>query len=322
MKKTAKASRPEPQGAASTVESMTGFGEARAKFGTLTLACRIRSLNHRFLDVKLRLPRNDMLSLDMATRKLLAESFKRGSVELTINTETLKDSADNLVNVKLAKTYFAAARELSKQLGGKATDLTLDALLRMPGVVGSSNGDETLLDLKDEDVLEKLVRPAIAALKTARKSEGQKLAAHILEMIRQMQNHLKELAALEGPEKERSRQHMIDRASETLKLLKTISSSQNTDEFSSRLREEAVFWIERRDFEEERMRLGMHLKTFHELLSNAQEVSGRKLEFIQQEILREINTLGTKAHSPAITAHTVELKTILERVREQLANVE
>lgn len=301
---------------------MTGFGEARAKFGSLTLACRIRSLNHRFLDVKLRLPRNDLLSLDMATRKLLAESFKRGSVELTINTETLKDAAESLVNVKLAKTYYAAARELSKQLGTNGGELTLDALLRMPGVVGAANGDESLLELKDEDILENLVRPAIAALKKARQSEGQKLAAHILEMIGQMESHLKEIEALEGPEKERGRQQMIDRASETLKLLKTIGAGQNTEDFASRLREEAVFWIDRRDFEEERMRLGMHLKTFRELLDSAQEVSGRKLEFIQQEILREINTLGTKAHSPAITAHTVELKTILERIREQLANVE
>lgn len=308
----------------SKVESMTGFGEARAKFGPLALGCRLRSVNHRFLDVKLRLPRNDMLALDMTVRKRLAEVFKRGAIEITISVETGKDSADSLINTKVAKSYWAAAKALARELGvsSKSDAVTLEGLLKLPGVVGSTSSDESLLQIAENEILKKLVEPAIAALKTSRLTEGKKLAAHLVEMISQMQNHLAEIEKLEGPEKERARQAMIDRGTETLKLLKSIGPVSNADEFAGRLREEAVFWIERRDFEEERMRLGMHLKTFRELVGGTQEASGRKLEFIQQEILREINTLGTKAHSPAITSHTIELKAILERIREQLANVE
>ena len=319
--------KPAVASAKPAVESMTGFGESRATVDGKIFICRVRSLNHRFLDMKVRLPRSDWLNLDLAIRKYATETFKRGAVELTITTETSRDTSDTVINVKTAKAYWIEMTALAKSLKTKAAAPSLEALLRLPGVVGGASLDSALVTVDEADVLKKLVVPALSALKTARRTEGSKLAKHILEMITLMEKHVAQIAALEGPEKEKARQAITDRANETLKLLRQIGAQgandgKGTDEFAGRLREEAVFWIERRDFEEERMRLAMHLKSFRELLAGKDEVSGRKLEFIQQEILREINTLGTKAHSPPITAHTIELKTILERIREQLANVE
>lgn len=307
---------------------MTGFGEARARFGQTTLVCRIRSLNHRFLDLKMRLPRGDMLSVDMAIRKRVSDVIKRGAVEFTITSETARDSSETLINSKAALAYWSAVSDLKTMLPGvaKSDSLSLDALLRLPGVVGSASSDDSLTHITDDEILSKLVEPALAALKQSRAEEGTKLCTHLETLIAQMDAHVDEIKTLEAPEKEKARQVIIERATETLKLLKSIGNTQSTSEFASRLQEEAVFWIEKRDFEEERMRLQMHLKSFRELLTGEDQadgsVSGKKLEFLQQEILREINTLGTKAHSPAITEHTIELKTILERIREQLANVE
>lgn len=325
--KAAGSAKPAVESAKPAVESMTGFGESRATIDGKTLICRVRSLNHRFLDLKVRLPRSDWLGLDLAIRKSTTETFKRGAVELTITTESSRESTENVINTKAAKAYWSELTRLSKSLKSKAAAPSLEALLRLPGVVGGTATDNALVAIDEGEVLKKLVVPALAALKKARRSEGEKLSKHILEMITQMQKHVEQIAALEGPEKEKARQAITDRANETLKLLRQIGANsttdtRGTDEFAGRLREEAVFWIERRDFDEERMRLSMNLKNFRDLISSHDEVSGRKLEFVQQEILREINTLGTKAHSPPITEHTIELKTILERIREQLANVE
>lgn len=308
---------------------MTGFGEHRAKINDATYICRVRSLNHRFLDIKLRLPRTDLVSLDLATRKLLQDTFKRGAVELTLSIEANRDSQDVTFNTKLAASYLKQSKALAKSLKLKQSAPSLDSILRLPGVVQSnalggmlSGQDDAMTKLSDAEFIKKIIEPALKELKKSRRAEGQKLKAFLIKHLDEMDEHLKMVKELEVPEKERARTQIIERAKETVKLLTALSSTPTSDEFNSRLREEAVFWIERRDFAEERDRLGMHLKEFRNLILNGLESAGRKLEFLQQEILREINTLGTKAQSPAITKHTIELKTILERIREQLANVE
>ncbi|MBI3555254.1 MAG: YicC family protein [Deltaproteobacteria bacterium] len=312
------------------VESMTGFGEHRTKIAGTTVTCRVRTLNHRFLDIKLRLPRPDLMTLDMAIRKRLAEVLKRGSVEITLSVESSRDAQEATaatINDKVAAGYAQACRALAKKLKLPAQALTLDALLRLPGVVGTNASqpiEEFLGGATDADIMQAAVEPALRALKKARQAEGSKLCQMLLKHLDEMEAHVDAIKALEAPEKEKARKLIIERAQDTLKLLGSLSQAATSDEFSARLREEAVFWIERRDFDEERERLAMHLKEFRKLLISPAlgDASGRRLEFVQQEVLREINTLGTKAQSPPITTRTIELKTILERIREQLANVE
>lgn len=302
-------------------ESMTGYGESRAKFGTRTIICRARSLNHRFLDVKLRLPRPDLMALDLAIRKRLAELFKRGAIEVTVTVETGHESSETSINVKLAESYTNQAKRLAKKLKLGKTALSLDGLLRLPGVVAANGvADDLFAGTGDAEVIQQLILPALNALKNTRRAEGRKLYQILIGHLNEMGEHVEAIKALEQPEKEKARSQMIERAQETLKLLEGIRGQPISDEFATRLREEAVFWIERRDFAEERSRLELHLTEFRNQLKA--ESAGRKLEFLQQEILREINTLGTKSQSTSITSHTIELKAILERAREQLANVE
>lgn len=309
-------------------ESMTGYGEHRAKLAGTTYVCRARSLNHRFLDLKVRLPRADLMSLDLAVRKSLSAYFKRGAIELTLTAETDRESCAVALNATAAEKFAKQAQKIGKKLKLKNTSLTLDGLLRLPGVVAASGSthEEPLATAATDEVLAQLIEPALEALKKTRQAEGRKLTQMLLGHLGEMDAQVEAIAKLEAPEKEKARALMITRATETLKLLASASGAaapSPSEEFAARLREEAVFWIERRDFDEERNRLAMHLAELRRLLCSPTEPSaGRKLEFIQQEVLREINTLGTKAQSPKITSHTIELKTILERVREQLANVE
>jgi uncharacterized protein (TIGR00255 family) len=303
---------------------MTGYGEARAQFGTVAFVCRARSVNHRFLDLKIRLPRADVHALDAAIRKRASELFRRGAIELTVSAERPNESSIEQLNARVAQGYWKELNALAKKLKPKPkAGVALDALLRLPGVVGADSPESPLETLEPESLLKKLVDPALKQLQDSRATEGKKLAKHILGLIDEMDGHVAEIKRQEPGEKERAREAMMERARETMRFLSSISPGAKTDDFTSRLREEATLWVERRDFEEERMRLEMHLADFRRQISGKDPagVSGRKLEFLQQEILREINTLGTKAQSNAITTRTIELKTLLERIREQLANV-
>lgn len=311
-------------------ESMTGYGEHRARLCGMTVVCRTRSVNHRFLDLKIRVPRSDLMTLELAVRRRASEVFKRGSIEISVLVETAREATSAKINLKTVADYDRQSRAIAKKLKIKAA--TLDAILRLPGVIESGvDASNSLPDEATEEmIMDQLIEPALHALKTARKTEGLKLTQILVKLLDEMNQHVLQIGMLEGPEKEKARTQIVARGQETLKLLNSLgANAQRTDEFATRLREEAVFWIERRDFTEERERLAMHLEEFRRVLTgiaakspSSSEASGRKLEFLQQEILREINTLGTKAQSTAITTHTIELKTILERVREQLANVE
>jgi large subunit ribosomal protein L28 len=309
---------------------MTGYGEARATIKDFTIICRARSVNHRFLDVKTRLPRGENTFLDLAIRKQTSELFRRGAIDVSLSVETNEAALQQLINFKTAEAYWAAAQTLSHSLAKKKKaaapkPLTLEGLLRLPGVVttnrsdGFASSEEALSTLEPETIVERAVKPALMNLRKSRVTEGKRLASHLLELTSQLEKHATDIRSLEGPEKERARALVTERIQATLTLLQ--GNPQSAD-FAARLREEAAFWVERRDFDEERVRLEMHLKTLRNILMGKEEVSGRKLEFLHQELLREVNTLGTKSQSTAITGHTIELKTILERLREQLANVE
>lgn len=301
------------------IESMTGYGEAQARVAGTEVLCRIRSLNHRFLEIKVRTPWPNMSGLEIAIRKRLGEAFRRGAIDVSLITAAKRQERVSRVNYETAESYSKAARALSRKLGEKHPPLSLDTLLRLPGVVSSEDESDALKPEHEDQLLEKAVVPSIRALQKARQAEGKKLLTHLTTLLDQLEENTKRIAALEEPEKARAREQMKSRVEETLQLL----GAAATDDFSARLNQEAAIWIERRDFDEERVRFGAHLSRVRQLLrSGAPDGLGRRIEFFHQELLRETNTLGTKAQSTAVTEITVEMKALLERLREQIANVE
>lgn len=306
---------------------MTGFGEARLKVGSTVLVCLIRSLNHRFLEAKVRVPTSSLLGLEMAIRKLLSEEFRRGSFDVVISFSQAQGAARSIhFDEKQAKTYIELCQSVQKKLtrGQTCAPLSMDALFRLPHVLTELEPEKLV---NEESILKKVVLPAIESLRKARLQEGVKLKEHLLKLTTNLETELCKIKQLEQPEKENARIRLTERANETIKTFFSQSTSpQLLEEFGKRLREEAAFWIERRDFEEERVRFETHLGSLKALLnqrsSSNQDSLGRRLEFLHQELFREVNTLGTKAQSTRIASHVLEIKSTLERFKEQIANVE
>lgn len=324
------------------IESMTGYAESRLSVPRpnqepVALVCRARSLNHRFLDLKLRLPRSDSPALDLAIRKAAGERFKRGAIEVSVGLENAgadPGSAPVAVNAVLAQRHWKNLLDLHDILkiespaGLQPALPTIDTLLRLPGVVAPEGSEAQLASVPEKKILDELVAAALAGLKADRQREGAAIGAHLEKLLSEIDTAMLAIAALETPEKEKTRLALVDRAKKSLQLVAQGMSDDGQQaspalsmEFEGRLREEMAFWLERRDFEEERVRFKAHLARFRELIEKPGAV-GRQLEFVHQELLREINTLGNKAQSTAVSNHVVEIKALLERLREQLANVE
>ncbi|MBI2605210.1 MAG: DUF1732 domain-containing protein [Deltaproteobacteria bacterium] len=324
------------------IESMTGYAESRlpvsrANHEPAVLVCRARSLNHRFLDVKVRLPRSDSPALDLAIRKAAGRSFKRGAIEVSVGFENAGadlSGAPVAVNAVLAQKHWKSLLDLHDILkiespAGMQPELpTIDTLLRLPGVIASDGTEASLTSVPEKKIVDELVAVAFAGLKADRQREGAAIRIHLEKLLSEIDAAMQAIGALEASEKEKTRLTLVDRAKRSLQLIAQGMSGDGTQaspalaaEFGSRLREEMAFWLDRRDFEEERVRFNAHLARFRELLEKSDAV-GRQLEFVHQELLREINTLGNKAQSTAVSNHVVGIKAVLERLREQLANVE
>ena len=314
---------------------MTGYGESRLSLaGQVNLLCRVRSLNHRFLDAKVRLPRSDIMSVDMAIRQRVTSQFKRGAIEVHISVDKSPQNAnfessvsENCLNESLLSVYIKAGQR-AKQLLPPDVNLSIDQIFRIPGILNwdslTTNAPATdspaFWIQYETEIVNKLVDPALNSLKQRRIAEGTKIQAHLLQILDQVQACRAQIGTFRIPERDRQLELLKQRIQSLASLF-----GSSMEQIEPRLREEAAFLLERRDFEEELMRLGIHLENAFSLLKDgtkSTESLGRHLEFLHQELARETNTLGVKAQSPQITNIIIDIKSSLDRFKEQLANVE
>jgi len=288
---------------------MTGFGAGRAKAGEEELSVELKSLNHKFCEVKLRLPR-ELSSLELALGKLIKERVSRGAVEVTVKrTSTGGGEAVPTVDVALAREYQRALTELAATLGLKS-ELRVQDVAFQPGVLrmeerGVDVGQATLAGTA-------AVEQALVALTRMRETEGAAIRADLasrLGLVERVAGELRELAPTAVEEYQR---RLSERVAE---LARTVAVEP------ARLIQEVAIFAERTDVAEEMTRLTSHLAQFRDLLDSA-EPSGRKMDFLVQEMHREVNTTGSKSQHPAIASRVVALKAELERIREQVQNVE
>ena len=294
------------------VHSMTGFGRASFQVEGQSFDVEARSVNHRHLDVRIRLPRQ--LSDQEPVAKLLAqEHISRGKVEVSVNQVELQGASGELeVDVALAEQYVRAARGLSESHGLKQ-ELDVTALLSMPGVTRfvEKNLPEAALEA---GLLEGL-SVALTELVSMRVAEGGKL-------VTEFDRRLKSVSGLVDAFEERSAL-VVEAARERLRR-RTDQIRQDTgliDE--ARLHQEIVIAADRLDITEELVRLRSHVSQFRDIMSGTGETKpvGRQLDFLIQEMLREANTVGSKANDAPLAHQVVELKTELERLREQAQNI-
>jgi uncharacterized protein (TIGR00255 family) len=306
-----------PAAARQGVKSMTGYAEARRESDAWLVRVGLRSVNHRFLDLRLRLPEG-VESYEPHIRQLLRDRLRRGHVEIVLHVEPAR-GAEVQVNREIAAAYLRAVEELRRQFGlTQQPDLV--ALLRLPGVVAAGDATAASGDAATERLREEIlacVEQAVANLEEMRRAEGHSLA----EEMRRL------LAAVD--EKTAQVQVLIERSRPAYALrlktrLEELLAGAPMD--PARLAQEAAVLAERADVSEELARLRSHVEQFGRLVAGAGEI-GKRLDFLLQEMQREANTLLSKTpglgpEGLAITELGLQVKAEIEKLREQVQNVE
>ena len=292
------------------ITSMTGFGRRQGVWLDGTVTIEVRSVNHRFLEASIRLPRL-MGSLEELFKKAVQEHCSRGRVEMTVSLQGGRGSARSpQLDAALAKQYYQTLRTLQRTLKLKGSiDIGIMAGFRDIIVLS----DQPVDDPKLSKLVEKLGLQALRDLSGMRKKEGALLAQDLL-------SRLKAIGALKQQVAERApsvSQELFVRMKERVKKL--LNGGEIPD--IPRLHQELAVYADRGDITEELVRLDAHMVQFQQIVHSAQP-AGKTLDFLIQEMGREINTIGSKASDAPIAAAVVQMKAELERIREQVQNVE
>jgi uncharacterized protein (TIGR00255 family) len=283
--------------------SMTGFGKTNGVHGTKKVSVEIRSLNSKSLDLNLKF-NGPYKELESDIRKIIAEQLIRGKIDVGVYLESSGPSDSGSINSELAKQYYQDIRALNEQIGNQPTDY-LALVLKMPDVV---NYQSTEISEEEKEWVLQLVSDTCKALSNFRKQEGEAIKSDLKNRIDAIRKDL-----LEIPRFESERISTVkDRIQKGLKELENSSIDFN------RLEQEMIFYIEKMDISEEKIRLSNHLDYFIETMHLP--FSGKKLGFIAQEIGREINTLGSKSNHTEMQKLVVEMKDNLEKIKEQVLN--
>lgn len=292
------------------MKSMTGFGTNRAQSADVTLEISVRSVNGRFLEPRFHLPR-EYMTFESELRKLLSDRLKRGTVDVFI-TRRVRSSGSKAtlqVNRELARRYVQGYRALAKDLKLKE-DLHLEVIARLPEVMKLEESSET--DSKEKALVLKSFKAAVDACQTERQREGKALQRELEKMLSSLEKQVQGILALREDANRQLQEKFETRLAGRLK---------GGELDPQRLSQEIVLQLDKSDINEELQRLGEHIKNYRQILVS-REAEGKKLDFYTQELLREVNTIGSKSQVARITQSVVEAKTIIERLREQVQNVE
>ncbi len=290
------------------IKSMTGYGKSNLSINSREYQVEIKTVNHKYIDTNIRMPRT-ISYLEEDIRKLITSKLKRGKVDISITFENYsKDGNDIRINTELAKMYIENLRKLAEE-EKLSSNIDVTEITKLPDVLTiKSNLDEK--QIKEE--LLQVVEDAINQLIDMRKNEGKRISEDILAKISQVEEKKDEIFALSTG--------LIDEY--VVKLEARIKEILRTEELDkSRLMQEVVIYADKCSVEEEITRLKSHIGQLRSLI-NSDEPSGKKMDFLIQEMNRETNTIGSKANNLEITNRVVDIKTILEDIREQIQNIE
>jgi uncharacterized protein (TIGR00255 family) len=292
------------------IVSMTGFGDATAERGGTHYAVEIRSLNNRFFKPVIKLPEN-VSGLEPELESMLREALGRGSITYILKMRSDSAEAAYHINTQALKSYLAQLQEV-KGLD-HYVQIDLAGLLQLPGVCQEPR-DETDEIARHGPVIRELSAQAIARLDAMRRREGEALFKELMKHVHGIASNLKEIAARAPFVIEDYHKRLSQRVNQLM------AKAELRVNESDLIKEVAVF-AERADIAEEIQRLTTHLDAFEQACRTG-EHAGRKLDFIAQEMLREANTIGSKANDATIARHIVEIKGAIDRLKEQVQNVE
>ena len=291
------------------IRSMTGFGRTEGVAAGKRILVEMKSLNHRYLEISLRMPAA-LSVLEMEIKKRIGERYTRGKFEVSVRLENGGGSeAPPALNLPLARQYHSLLAQLRRELGIPG-EVTLEMMAGFRDLFVTGEGEEDIPALWEG--LEKVLAQTMEKLTAMRDAEGESLGRDLTERMGKVERLVREIARRSPEVVLEYRQRLADRVRE-------LTAGMVVDE--SRLHQEVAILAEKSDITEEVVRMNSHLGQFRDFMT-AEEAVGRKMDFLIQEMNREVNTIGAKSQDGEIARLVIELKSELAKLREQIQNVE
>jgi uncharacterized protein (TIGR00255 family) len=289
------------------IYSMTGFGKAESSDEKFKIVAELKSLNSKTNEIRIKLP-SGYNEKELTVRNIILSELERGKIDLTL-TNDISNGTNLTINSALFKDYYIKLNQLADEVGEKNKDF-FPSIVRIPNIFKES--EYKLLD-EEWNIAEKTIMDAVVQIKAFRAKEGESIKSDLINSLEGISGRLEEIETLDIERKKLLRSKMNSMITEM---------EQNNKVDKDRFEQEVMFYLEKLDINEEKIRLSQHCKYFLDVLLDKSFVSkGRKLSFISQELGREINTLGAKAQFTPLQKIVVDMKDNLEKIKEQLANV-
>lgn len=287
---------------------MTGFGKAVVVYNNKKITAEIKSLNSKQLDLAIRLPQQ-YREIELELRNMVAKSLERGKVDLYIYTETSDDTTTATINIPMLCAYKQQLQEVALTLGIPEPQDWFATLMRLPEAIKNDTGN-TELEENEINAIKQATQQAVEALIEFRTQEGNRLEKFFKQKIDNIRKLLEDVGPLEAERITKIKTRILD----------SLSKLEGVEYDHNRFEQEMIFYIEKLDINEEKLRLANHLDYFIDTLNNGHG-QGKKLGFISQEMGREINTLGSKSNHAEMQIIVVKMKDELEQIKEQVLNV-
>ena len=291
------------------IRSMTGYGKQSLSVEKREYQIEMKSVNHRYLDINIKLPKS-ISYLEDTIKKEISAKIKRGKIDVFITFENNSQEGKNItINKELAKLYIEQLKELAQEEKILSNIEVMD-IAKLPDILTVKNDEE---DERIQNELIEVVQGAISKIIEMKNIEGNKIEQDLLQRIDKIENKIMEISA-------KSTGLIEEYVVKLEKRIKEILKTEDIDK--SRLAQEVVIYADKCSIEEEVTRLKSHIYQFRNLIANNNETIGKKLDFLIQEMNRETNTIGSKANNLEITNGVIDIKTELEDIREQIQNIE
>jgi uncharacterized protein (TIGR00255 family) len=282
--------------------SMTGFGKAETIFKNKNISVEIRALNSKNIDIKTRIPAV-YREKEMFIRKILSDLLKRGKIDMTLSVQDMEERPKNKINPVVLRSY---SEQIKKVVPDVDETQLLGAILRLPDVLQS---EEEVIDDEEWQSVKNTIEIAARKLTDYRKDEGKSIEHDLLTRIENIRKGIVKVDTLDKQRLIRKKERLSDALNQL-----------GTEVDQNRFEQELIYYLEKFDINEEKVRLNNHLDYFVSELQNPEILKGKKLGFIAQEMGREINTTGSKANDSDIQKIVVQMKDELEKIKEQVLN--
>ena len=289
--------------------SMTGFGKAVKVYNNKKITAEVKSLNSKQLDFGVRTPQSHR-EIEMDLRNIVSQALMRGKIDLYVYCEPIEGTATGTINIPMLQLYKQQIEEMATQLNLPQPEDWYTTLLRLPDAL-KTDAKATEADEEELAVVKEVVIQATEQLIAFRRQEGERLATFFEEKIAAIQALLDEVPKYEEPRIQKIKTRILD----------SLSKIKEVDYDKNRFEQELIYYIEKLDITEEKIRLQNHLNYFLETMHSEEPGQGKKLGFISQEIGREVNTMGSKANQADLQNLVVHMKDHLEQIKEQVLNV-